>query len=126
MSVGAVRGEPVAETTRCARGRAAVPGGRVQSCGRSPGGILAGAEGEAEGVPPLLPSSPSPAWGIKVGPQPWRTGQDPPFREYYERGAIAGCLELWPPPAPPDRHEQRTGLAVAQGEVRPAALRGHT
>ncbi|KAJ1116576.1 hypothetical protein NDU88_004786 [Pleurodeles waltl] len=60
--------------------------------------------------------------GIKVGPRPRRAGQDPPLREYYERGAPAGCLELRPPPAPPDRCERRTGLAVAQGEVRPAAL----
>ncbi|KAJ1208540.1 hypothetical protein NDU88_003924 [Pleurodeles waltl] len=68
----------------------------------------------------------APPRGIKVGPRPWRAGQDPPSREYSERGVSAGCLELRPPPAPPDRRERRTGMAVAQGEVRPAALKGHT
>ncbi|KAJ1154348.1 hypothetical protein NDU88_007100 [Pleurodeles waltl] len=70
-------------------------------------------------------------WGLQ---QPWtrvgstarRAGQVPPAREYCERGAPAGRLELRPPPAPPDRCERRTGLAVAQGEVRLAALKGHT
>ncbi|KAJ1093552.1 hypothetical protein NDU88_006652 [Pleurodeles waltl] len=67
--------------------------------------------------------------GIKVGPWPRRAGQDPPHPphlEYCERGAPAGCLELRPPPAPPDRCERQTRMAVAQGEVRLAALKGHT
>ncbi|KAJ1208541.1 hypothetical protein NDU88_003925 [Pleurodeles waltl] len=172
MSGGAGQGGLAAETARCARYSAAVPGGRTLRCGRTPSRFLlergdkprgpgaswadwsshpvdrqqlldpksngvwnlpladrSGCPVEEQGIQHKDRATlqfAAPPRGIKVGPRPWRAGQDPPSREYSERGVSAGCLELRPPPAPPDRRERRTGLAVAQGEVRPAALKGHT
>ncbi|KAJ1179488.1 hypothetical protein NDU88_004722 [Pleurodeles waltl] len=55
-----------------------------------------------------------------------RARQALPAQGYCEHVTPVGRVEPRPPPAPPDRCERRTGLALAQGEARLAALKGRT